>query len=245
VSENDSLKRATHRALDAGASGVARAVTRRLGSEVTYLGLRCDLNALPAHLPAAMELSVATVDPVTFTAFRAAIASLAPGELGELHLRQRLCDGGVRTLYVASSPGKAVVYTQWCVTQEDLHLIDAVLPDHFVRLGAGEVLLEGAYTFSHARRAGVMADVMWRLLDEARQSGAHTAYTYVEQHNAASLRGCAAVGFTAHHERRERWRLGRWSAAFASLEEGGAAAWATATAPRVARDATTPAQRPR
>jgi L-amino acid N-acyltransferase YncA len=232
VSEQGPLKHATQRARNVGASGVARALRTRLGSEVTYLGLRCDLAALPAHIPAAMELSVATLDPVTFTAFKDAMGNPAPGELGELHLRQRLCDGGVRTLYAASSPGKGVVYTQWCVTPEDLHLIDAVLPDHFIRLGAGEVLLEGAYTFANARRAGVMADVMWRLLDDARQSGAQTAYTYVEQHNAASLRGCAAVGFTAHHERRERWRLGRWSAAFAPLEERGAAAWATATAPR-------------
>jgi L-amino acid N-acyltransferase YncA len=232
VSQHAHLTRASRRARSLGASGVARALTRRLGSEVTYLGLRCDLTALPAQLPAAIELTLTTLEPAGFSAFKAAMENPPSGELGELHLRQRLCDGGVRTLYAASSPGKGVVYTQWCVGPQDQHLIDAVLPDHFVRLDAGEVLLEGAYTFAHARRAGVMGDAMWRLLDEARRGGAHTAYTYVEQHNAASLRGCAAVGFLADHERRERWRLGRWSATFGPLEERGAAAWATATAPR-------------
>jgi L-amino acid N-acyltransferase YncA len=232
VSTHGRLTKATQRVRNVGPSGVARALTRRLASDVTFLGLRCDLAGLPPHLPAALELSVTTPEPTAFTAFRAAMERPAPGELGDLRLRQRLCDGGVRALHAASSPGKGVVYTQWCVAPEDQHLIDAVLPDHFIRLGDGEVLVEGAYTFSQARRAGVMADVMWRLLDGARQGGAHTAYTYVEQHNAASLRGCAAVGFRAHHERRERWRLGRWSAAFAPLGAQGEAAWATATAPR-------------
>ena len=38
-----------------------------------------------------------------------------------------------------------------------------------------------------ARRAGVMGDVMWRLLDDARAAGNRTAYTYVERENVASM----------------------------------------------------------
>lgn len=232
MSDRDRLARAVHRARHAGPSGIAQAVARRLHSEAIFLGLRCDLTALPPHVPAALELTVSTPEVETFTAFDQAADDPQPRELGELRLRQRLCEGGVRTLYAATSPGRGTVYTQWCIAPGDQHLIDAVLPDHFVRLQPGEVLLEGAYTFPQARRAGVMGDVMWQLLDTARASGASSAYTYVEAHNAASLRGCAAVGFQPHHERHERWRLGRWHATFAPLDERGETAWATAVAPR-------------
>src|SRR5690349_7963735 len=152
----------------AGVGGVLAALRRRARSDAVFLGLRCDLGALPPQRPAALPLEVATEPTAGFSAFAEAAALPDPADLGELRLRQRLVDGGVRTLYVARSEGLGVVYTQWCVAADEEPLIAAVLPDHFRTLAPGEVLLEGAYTFPQARRAGVMGDVMWRLLDDAR-----------------------------------------------------------------------------
>ena len=226
------VERTLRRVRRAGARGLVDVAAARLASESRYLGLRCPLDDLPPLRPAAFPLLVEPVDARAFDGFRASPGEAVPVDNYELGVRQRLCDAGVRTLYVASSPERGVVYVQWCVDAAGQDAIHGVLPDHFRRLRPGEVLLEAAYAFPAARRSGAMGYAMGVLLRFARDAGARTAYTYVGADNVASLRGCAHVGFVPDHERLERWRLGRWQAAFEPLSPQGQDAWSAATAPR-------------
>ena len=84
-------------------------------------------------------------------------------------------------------------------SRDDQDLIGASGAGKYAKLAGGEVLLEGAYTFTRFRGVGAMADGMWQLLAMARRDGARCAFTYVADDNIPSLRGCANVGFVADH----------------------------------------------
>jgi hypothetical protein len=64
-----------------------------------------------------------------------------------------------------------------------------------MRLQAGEIMLEGAFTFSDFRGRGLLAAVECAALDDARREGKRAAYTHVSVDNRASLRGVWKTGF--------------------------------------------------
>jgi L-amino acid N-acyltransferase YncA len=212
-----------------GAKAAARTAREQLWYTKVFLGLRCDLSALPEVRPAKVELRMEPRPAGDGAAFEGELARVRGDDYLEVLFRLGLCEDGVTALYVAG-PDADPIYAQWLVREADQDLMHAHAPGRYERLAPGEVLLEGAYTFAGYRRMGAMADGMAQLLRIARDEGAHTAITYVTDDNVASLRGCAAVGFVADHVRRSSRRLGVRRSQPLALDAESRDAWLSATA---------------
>jgi RimJ/RimL family protein N-acetyltransferase len=224
----------------------APAHLRRVGRETTlsvlreqiwwkkcFLGLSCELDALPEVRPAAFELRMVPTPLSDFHGFERELGSARGRDYVELLLREQLREAGVETLFVGAVDG-APAYVQWLVRPSDQELIHAHSPGRYARLADDEVLLEGAYTFETFRRMGAMADGMAQLLAVARNEGMRRAITYVASDNIPSLRGCAAVGFDVDHSRWSIRRLGRRRTEMRPLDDDARSAWDSAVKPRSA-----------
>jgi hypothetical protein len=208
---------------------VQRAAERTWGSTM-HFGLRCDLASLPTRKPGRLEITMEPRECPGFDGWAAELTRATGPDL--LHLRgaRRMCEAGVRALHVATAPDGSPAYCQWLVRAEDAQRIRAFAPADYPELEPGEVLLEGAYTFSSFRGMKLMADGMWQLLARARDGGGDSALTYVEADNVPSLRGCANVGFQPDHVRRAVHRLGRKRTLVVPLDGKSLELWAAATA---------------
>jgi GNAT superfamily N-acetyltransferase len=69
---------------------------------------------------------------------------------------------------------------------------------HLVRLGPGDVELDGAFTFRAFRGKGLLSAVEREMLRDAKREGARVAYTHVEADNIASIKGVLKTGFAPH-----------------------------------------------
>jgi hypothetical protein len=195
-----------------------------------FLGLRCDLAALPDVRPAKIPLVMEPVEVERFRGFADELASAKGADYAQLLLRKRLCEAAVSTLYVASSADGRPVYAQWLTRASEQDRLHAHAPSRYPQLDDEEVILEGAYTFTAFRQLGAMRDGMAQLLRIAAAAGAHTAWTYVETQNTPSLRGCADVGFCPDHLRASVRRLGRRTGATRQLRDDEWLLWDRATA---------------
>ena len=197
-----------------------------------YLGLRCDLEALPEVPKARVPVEMVPRDPAHAAAFRDELLNVGGADYLQVLLRVWIADAGVRVLYLAESPSGSPIYAQWLVRRTDQPRIAKVMPDAHDELSDGEVLLEGAYTFHEFRGYGAMADGMMQLLHDARQDGHRFAITYVGAENVPSLRGCARVGFDLDHVRINTMRVGRRTSVRAEISPDTQASWDAAIAPR-------------
>lgn len=211
-----------------GARAAARTAREQLWYTKVFLGLRCDLHALPEVRPAKVELEMQPRAAGDGSAFERELRRVRGDDYLEVLFRLGLCEDGVTTLYVAGSDDDPI-YAQWLVRAGDQDLMHAHAPGRYERLAPREVLLEGAYTFAAFRRMGAMADGMAQLLRIARDEGAETAITYVTDDNVASLRGCAAVGFVADHVRRSSRRFGVRRSVPRALDDRSRGLWESAT----------------
>ena len=76
------------------------------------------------------------------------------------------------------------------------------------------------------RKLGAMADGMMQLLVRARENGDRRVFTYVDDGNVPSLRGCANVGFVPDHLRLHTRRLGLRRTRRVPLDASSEARWA-------------------
>jgi L-amino acid N-acyltransferase YncA len=218
----------------AEAGPVLRKIVEQTWWTRSFLGLRCELAALPPIRQATVEITVKSRDSRSFRGFEDEFDRVAGPDLINVFLRQSMCDAGVETLYAGAAPDGSPAYAQWLVTASDQHLLHAYQPGRYPTLAADEVLVEGLYTFSRFRRTGVTTNGMAELLRIARAAGANVAFTYVAADNAPALRSCANVGFALDHVRENRRRFGlRWSAV-RPVDEGARHLWTAATSPRPA-----------
>ena len=67
--------------------------------------------------------------------------------------------------------------------------------------------LEGAYTPEEYRGQGIMTGAMAQIAERGRVLEARWVITFVDEGNAASLKGCERAGFTPYVRRREAFRL--------------------------------------
>jgi hypothetical protein len=213
-----------------GLRGLGRFALRRLWSTSRALGLRARLDALPEARAAKIPVAMVATETSTFTGFDDELGRSGEDDSLEVLGRQRLCSGGVTTLYVASDDNGAPIYAQWLVTHDNQAALHAATGGLFPPLGQGEVLVEGAYTFIAFRKLGAMADALQQLLHIAHDAGAHSALTYVTDDNVPSLRGCARAGFDLDHVRLTTRRFGRRRSTRGPLDDDARAAWQRAIA---------------
>jgi hypothetical protein len=205
-----------------GPRQAVRIAANRAWSRHSSLGLRADLAELPERHVAKVDATMRPVDASTFDGFA--------GDDVELLQRRLLCEGGVRTLYVARSDAGEPIYAQWLVLPGDQDALRLATGGLYPELEPTEALIEGAYTFPAFRGLAVMADCMWQLFAAARDAGATSMLTYVSPDNVPSLRGCARAGFGLDHVRVEHRRAGRTSIERVAPDDAARTAWANATA---------------
>jgi RimJ/RimL family protein N-acetyltransferase len=216
-----------------GPRRIAEILRQRAWSESREFGLACESAGAPparrAKVPVVMQPMDGAVGTVHFTA---ELDRVGGEEYRDVHVRDRMCANGVRTLYMSLDPDGKAIYAQWLIAPGDEQPLQTTVPNQFPNLAPHEWLVEGAYTFVAFRRMGAMGDGMHQLLMAARDAGARRVITYVSEAHLASLRGCANAGFTLDHVRvtRQRFnvRRARWHAPDSEAQR----TWAAAIAPR-------------
>jgi GNAT superfamily N-acetyltransferase len=192
-----------------------RAVTYRLYSNSASVGLRRDLQA-PCLAPAAKRPF--QVRPLTPDDELAWLDVREPGLSDEqvyARLGQaRLLGSGIRTCHVAVEPDGKACYMQWLILSNQNDQVRAFFGNLYPRLAPDEALLEGAYTPEAYRGQGIMAAAMAQIAERAGQFGARWVVTFVDEGNAASLKGCVRAGFVPYLRRQERFRLFRRRVSF-------------------------------
>jgi hypothetical protein len=215
-----------------GARETVRAVAEQSWHTKLFLGLRCDLNAIPDVRPAKLPIEMTRRDTSTFRGFENELERVEGTDYLEVLFRIWSCEAGVQALYAADGREGEPAYAQWIVRPEEQDALHEHAPGRYSRLDPDEVLLEGAYTFRDFRRMGMMNDGMAQLLRIARDDGYASAITYVGADNVASLRGCANVGFTLDHVRHNERRLVRRRSIVDDVDEVAGRHWAAATGDR-------------
>jgi hypothetical protein len=230
---NRRLRRGLGLVTRAGPREVFRLGLRLLWSTSVSFGLMVDLdNPLPKARAARIPVVMQVQSPESFTGFQQELARVSGSNSTEASGRQEFCDAGVESLYVSLDESGEPIYAQWLVREDDQESLHRIKKGLFPQLGAGEALLEGAYTFVNARGQAAMADGMAQLLAEARVAGDRNVYTYVAEDNIPSLRGCANVGFLPDHLRLVVNRFGIRRIHRAPVDADREARWTAAVAPR-------------
>lgn len=106
---------------------------------------------------------------------------------------------GARRFYLGLADGK-IGHISWVYAQGD--------QVRQMVLGAGDIMLEGAYTFADFRGRGLLSAVERAALNDAKGEGKQNAYTHVSTDNRASLRGVWKTGFRPAGLLTWRWVLG-------------------------------------
>jgi hypothetical protein len=106
---------------------------------------------------------------------------------------------GVRRFYLGFVDGH-IGHISWVFTSVDR-------PQQ-MRLGPGDIMLDGAYTRPECRGCGLLSAVERVILDDAKREGKQHAYTHVSSDNVASLRGVMKTGFRPVGVLDWRWVLG-------------------------------------
>jgi len=185
-----------------------RAVTYRLYSNSASVGLRRDLRA-PCLAPAAKRpfqvRPLAPDDALAWLDVRE--PGLSDDQVYDRLGQARLLRSGIQTCHVAIEPDGKACYMQWLILSHQNERVRAFFGDLYPRLLPDEALLEGAYTPEAYRGQGIMAAAMAQIAERADQFGARWVVTFVDEDNAASLKGCARAGFVPYLRRYERFRL--------------------------------------
>jgi hypothetical protein len=194
-----------------------------------FFGLAAPLPPPPTTRPAKIPIEMRPVDAATFLGFSEELTLTSGSDYAQVLLRQNLCRSGIGELYVAEDEQGRPIYAQWLIRPRDQEALHLHSPGRYSNLDERDVLVEGAYTFSRFRQLGAMRDGMAKLLRIAADEGMTTAYTYVEAHNVASLRGCSDVGFVPDHLSVSVRRLGRRRTFMKPLADNDRQLWDEAT----------------
>jgi GNAT superfamily N-acetyltransferase len=210
----DHLRRFLTRARDLGqlvfnegAATAWSAIRYRLYSDSTSIGLRRDLS-LPFEKP--MAKIPITVRPLAATDDLSVLdpePSMPAEEAMSRLIQRRLLRSGLRVCYVAIAPDGKPCYMQWAIPSAENHRAQAVFGNLYPVLGPDEALLEGAYTPPSHRGKGIMSAAMTQVAERAGDFGARWVITFVDERNAASLKGCVRAGFAPYLKRHEKFRL--------------------------------------
>jgi RimJ/RimL family protein N-acetyltransferase len=188
------------------AGEVIRELRSRLYSEEVWYLLRRDLEQPFEAPPAKIPIHVRPFEKAD-----------VPRILRERPIRRTAIEAGLETCYVAITQDGELCYMQWLIDSSQNELIQRRFAGLYSRLAPDEMLLEWAYTFRKYRGLGIMAPAMARISEEGGKKGAHHLYTFVEQSNIPSLRGCRSAGFRPYQIRSDHWRFFRCHEQFTPL----------------------------
>lgn len=178
----------------------------RLGlvSRKTRIGLRRDL-ALP-FLASEAKIPISVRRATDYDLHRllpADTRDMAEADRLEVAWRRAFIARGApldRCFVAVDTRTDAPCFMQWLLHSEHNSFIASI--GGFPSLNEDEALLENAYTPPSARGLGIMPAAMARIAGLATNGGARFVTTFVDQHNAPSLKGCNRAGFAPQLQHR-------------------------------------------
>ena len=193
-------------------SALARELAKRIYSNSESYLLRRDLT-VPFHASAPRQ-------PIEVRPIRDSdipeILSARPGRL-------LILNAHISTCYLGITANGRIAYMQWLIEHSDLERFSSFFDGELNNLHKDEVLLEFAYTFEQFRGQKIMPAAMAAIAEKGLLNGARYAVTYVQKHNIAALKGCAAAGFSPYMVRDERWRIFSFKESFRDFPDALAA----------------------
>ncbi|MBA3445842.1 MAG: GNAT family N-acetyltransferase [Gemmatimonadales bacterium] len=192
----------------AGNAGKAwGALSYRVHSDSISVGLRRDLSVRFTSPSASLPL---TVRPLAATDDLSSLhpePGITSDEAFFRLTQRRLLRSGLHTCYVAIAPDGKLCYMQWVIPASENERLRGFFGNLYPLIGRDEALLEGAYTPTAFRGKGIMGAAMAQVAERAAEFGARWVITFVDQQNAASIKGCLRAGFTPYLRRHEKFRL--------------------------------------
>ena len=176
-----------------GRQGLYRILRTKIYWEAQFVRFHVDLEQWPITTPSSrpgVEAREGTFDELR--RFRESQASLPIQFYADV-------THGARRFYLGLVNGR-IGHISWVYSEGD-HVRQ-------MTLGPGDIMLEGAYTFSDARGQGLLSAVERAALNDARREGRKHAYTHVSTDNRASLRGVWKTGFRPAGLLTWRWIVG-------------------------------------
>ena len=197
---------------------------RRVWSNSPNIGLRTDLTLLPEYPPSGIPIVIEQVTCPEFNGFREALAQTSGKDAIDLLWRARMCDAGVRSLYVGYTEDREPVFAQWLITARDQEALHAYT-NGYLEFAEDEAVFEGTYTFPRFRGFGIMGQGSRLMFELAIAQGIRFAVGYVELDNLPQLRATARTGAIPDHLCVVRWRCGRRRIDRRELDERTMASW--------------------
>jgi GNAT superfamily N-acetyltransferase len=183
-------------ALRLGPIDAVRAAVRARRSTRRQIGLVVETAGLQAPpIPGSRPLE--PTDGLTFRGFSELVPETAPSSLLELLWYERFAATGAETLLVARDGEGRPTFSTWMLSPAGQQLHNDRFLEGFHPLEPDEMLLEGVFTFPHARgrgvaRAGIAAACAW-----AGGQGATRVWAYPYLDNRRILPVLASCGLTA------------------------------------------------
>jgi hypothetical protein len=207
-----------------GPKMVLSLLQRRVWSNSTNIGCRTDLTVLPEFPSSRIPIAIEQVTCPGFNGFREALAHTRGKDAIDLIWRSRMCDAGVRSLYIGYTEHREPVFAQWMITARDQEALHAYT-NRFPRLAEDEALFEGTYTFPRFRGLGVMGEGSRLMFERAIAQGIRFAVGYVGVDNVPQIRAVARTGAIPDRLCVVRWRFGRPRIDRRGLDTGTMAFW--------------------
>jgi GNAT superfamily N-acetyltransferase len=164
-------------------------------------------------------------DARSYDGFARLVPDTPAASLLELLWYVRLAEDGARTLLVARDDAGLPTFSTWMLDAEGQREHASRFGDAFHRLEDGELLLEGIYTYPHARGRGVGAAGIAAACAWAAGRGATRIWVYPYLDNPAVLPLNVHAGFEPVNARVEITSLGQVRAYQEPLTEDDLAAW--------------------
>jgi GNAT superfamily N-acetyltransferase len=169
---------------------------RQIYSRSTFLGLEKDLNVSGGHVPCRVEYILLPASGQDMEDVLHSARSDGEGSVHELLQRKWFYESGFHNCYVARAAKTGeLCHVHWLISSEDDNVVSQGFQSRLPKLREGEVLLENAFTFEKHRGTGIMASVMAKLSEMAREKGFERMLAYVRDDNSPALKGCERVGF--------------------------------------------------
>jgi GNAT superfamily N-acetyltransferase len=197
------------------------AIAYRAYSDSTSIGLRRDLTVPFTGPKAKIPISVRPLATTDDLSVLESEPGISPDEAFWRLGQRRLLRSGLQTCYVAIAPEGKPCYMQWVIPAAENDRLRAVFGNLYPVLGPNEALLEGAYTPEAYRGKGIMGAAMAEVAQQGAEHGARWVITFVDQQNAASLKGCLRAGFAPYLKRYEKFRFFHRQVEFEPIQPAG------------------------
>jgi GNAT superfamily N-acetyltransferase len=204
--------------LGGNAAKVWWALSYRVYSNSSSTGLRRDLAVAFTPPAAKIPLTVRPLSASDDLSFLEQTPGISSDEAFWRLTQRRLLRSGLQTCYVAVVPDGKPCYMQWVVPASEDQRLKEIAGNLYPLLQSAEALLEGAFTPEAHRGLGIMGAAMALVAERAADHGARWVITFVDEHNAASFKGCVRAGFSPYLRRPERFRLFHRSVSFEPID---------------------------